>query len=104
MLLPFKRMMKALQPPDSHHIDAAPGWLDLGNHIEADAELDNIAASSRAHPDVLNVRWGMRAGVQITTWFLRSRLTSQARNSEVVGDRQQPHDNYEMSQMQFRSL
>jgi tetratricopeptide (TPR) repeat protein len=56
--------MKALQPPDSHHVHAAQGWLELGNHVEADAELDNIAASSRAHPDVPNVRWGIYAAAK----------------------------------------
>ena len=56
--------MKALQPPDSHHLQAAQGWLELGNHAEADAELDNIAASSRAHPDVLKVRWEIYAAAK----------------------------------------
>jgi tetratricopeptide (TPR) repeat protein len=49
--------MKPIEPPDSIHLQAARGWVELGNHIEADAELDNIAANLRTHPDVLNVRW-----------------------------------------------
>jgi tetratricopeptide (TPR) repeat protein len=56
--------MKPLQPPDSHHLEAAQGWLELGNHAEADAELDSIASSLRAHPDVLNVRWGIYAAAR----------------------------------------
>jgi hypothetical protein len=42
--------MKPLQPPDSHHVHAALGWLELGNHIEADAELDNIDGPLRRIP------------------------------------------------------
>ena len=49
--------MKALQPPDT-----LP--LELGNHIEANEELENITASLRAHPDVLNVRWEIYAAAK----------------------------------------
>lgn len=38
------------------HLRAAEGWLELGNHIEADAELDRITPLLRAHPDVLKMR------------------------------------------------
>lgn len=38
------------------HLSAAQGWLDLGSHIEADAELGNITTSLRTHPHVLEVR------------------------------------------------
>ncbi len=50
-------MINPLAPPDTHHLTAAQGWLELGNHLEADAELDKIAPTLRAHPDVLGVRW-----------------------------------------------
>src|SRR5664280_998989 len=53
--------MKPLEPPDSIHLQAAQGWLELGNHIEADAELDNITPQLRAHPAVLEVRWEIYA-------------------------------------------
>ncbi len=36
--------MKALQPPDSLHLQAAQGWIVLSNHIEADAEPDKVTA------------------------------------------------------------
>ena len=49
--------MKALQPIDSLHLQAAQGWCELHAFAEADAELDKIAASLRAHPKVLEVRW-----------------------------------------------
>ena len=48
--------IKPLEPPDSFHLEAAVGWLELGNHLEANEELDQITASLRAHPDVLLVR------------------------------------------------
>ena len=37
--------MKSLGPPDSHHLSAAIGWLELGNVAEAGAELEKIAPS-----------------------------------------------------------
>lgn len=48
--------MKRLTPPDSHHLSAAVGWLELGNWQEANEELERIAPIMRAHPDVLEVR------------------------------------------------
>jgi hypothetical protein len=49
--------MKPLQPPDSLHVQAAQGWCELHAFAEADAELDKITGSLRAHPKVLEVRW-----------------------------------------------
>jgi hypothetical protein len=48
--------VKPLQPPDSMHLTAAQGWLELGNHEEAFEELEQIDAPLRGHPDVLEVR------------------------------------------------
>jgi Flp pilus assembly protein TadD len=45
-----------LEPPDSHHLSAAAGWLGLGNVAEAGAELEKVAPQFRAHPDVLAVQ------------------------------------------------
>ena len=50
-------MKPPLQPPDSHHLSSAIGWLGLGNHIEANEELANITPQNRAHPSVLAVRF-----------------------------------------------
>lgn len=50
-----------MEPPDSHHLSAAQGWLELGNHVEANEELEHITPSLRAHPDVLEVRWQIYA-------------------------------------------
>jgi hypothetical protein len=41
---------------DKRHLDAAEGWLGLGNHLEANEELESITPQLRAHPDVLHVR------------------------------------------------
>ena len=53
--------MKPLQPPDSMHLLAAQGWLELGDHLEAPAELQKIKPRLRLHPDVLEVRWSISA-------------------------------------------
>jgi tetratricopeptide (TPR) repeat protein len=53
--------MNPLQPPDSHHIKAAEGWLGLGNWQEANEELERITPQNRAHSDVLEVRWEIYA-------------------------------------------
>jgi tetratricopeptide (TPR) repeat protein len=42
---------------DTHHLSAAKGWVELGNHLEAFDELEKIDPLNRAHPEVLGVRW-----------------------------------------------
>jgi tetratricopeptide (TPR) repeat protein len=54
-------VMKPLSPPDSHHLKAAEGWLELGNHLEANEELEKVAPLLRTHPDVLEMRWQIYA-------------------------------------------
>jgi hypothetical protein len=49
--------MKHLEPPDTHYLLAAQGWLELGNQAEAFHELDKIAPAVRMHPDVVKMRW-----------------------------------------------
>jgi tetratricopeptide (TPR) repeat protein len=56
--------MTALEPPDTHHLSAAIGWLELGNHVEAGEELTRIAHPFLDHPDVLEVRWEVCAAGQ----------------------------------------
>ena len=53
--------MNPLEPPDTIYLQAAQGWLELGNHVEADEELDQITPQHRAHPDVLQLRWQIKA-------------------------------------------
>ena len=56
--------MRAFESPDIDHLRSAIGWLELGNYLEADAELDEIAPRLRAHPDVLKVRWRVYANAK----------------------------------------
>ena len=53
--------MKNLEPPDSFHLQAAQGWLELGNQAEANQELQKIAPEFRMHPGVLKVGWDIHA-------------------------------------------
>lgn len=53
--------MQTLHHPDKFRLSAAVGWIELGNYGEANEELENITASSRSHPDVLEVRWEIYA-------------------------------------------
>jgi hypothetical protein len=49
--------MLPLEPPETHYLSAAVGWLGLGAPLEAEAELDRINPAHQQHPDVLEVRW-----------------------------------------------
>ena len=55
------KLPKSLEHPDNLHLQAAQGWLELGNHLEANEELEQITPELRAHPDVLEVRWHIYA-------------------------------------------
>jgi predicted Zn-dependent protease len=70
--------MHTLEPPDTHYFLAAIGWLELGNVVEAKAELAQVSAAQQEHPDVLEVRWSIAAeqkcwkeGLQIAQALLR---------------------------------
>ncbi len=51
----------SLEPPDTHYLSAAQGWIGLGNWSEAAAELDKIRPIMRAHPDVLEIKYRLCA-------------------------------------------
>jgi tetratricopeptide (TPR) repeat protein len=53
--------MSPLEPPDCHFLDAATGWLMLGNAVEARVEFDQIGAGLRMHPLVLEFEWRLLA-------------------------------------------
>jgi Flp pilus assembly protein TadD len=53
--------MKPVEPPDSHHLSAAFGWLGLGDWREADKDLEKISPASRSHPAVLAVKYEVYA-------------------------------------------
>jgi predicted Zn-dependent protease len=57
-------MIPPLEPHDQFHLRAAQGWLELGNCIEANKELDEITAEMRGHPSVLEVRYHIYAAAK----------------------------------------
>ena len=54
-------MIKAIEPPDSHHLLAAEGWLELGDYLQAIEELKKISLQGRFHPMVLLTHWEIHA-------------------------------------------
>jgi tetratricopeptide (TPR) repeat protein len=46
------------------HLQAAQGWFELGDHLEADEELEQMSPQNRAHPAVLEVRWAIYAAAK----------------------------------------
>ena len=46
-----------LEMPDRFHLEAAEGWIGLGDYGSADDELEQISPATRLHPDVLQLRW-----------------------------------------------
>lgn len=56
-----EKRINPLEPPDTHHLLAADGWLELGNFQEANEELDKIILDFRTHPVVLSVRYEIYA-------------------------------------------
>ena len=53
--------MNDLTPPDSHYLNAAAGWCELGNCAEARAEFKRISPVHRDHPAVLETEWQLCA-------------------------------------------
>ena len=53
--------MNPITPPDTHHLTAAQGWLELENAAEAIKELEQVSPEFREHPDVLEVQWSAEA-------------------------------------------
>jgi tetratricopeptide (TPR) repeat protein len=49
--------MTPIEPPDSFHVSAAQGWMELGSPAEAQVELDKVAAEFQTHPEVMALRW-----------------------------------------------
>jgi tetratricopeptide (TPR) repeat protein len=54
-------VVKPLPPEEARHLLAAQGWLELGNYLEANEELEKIDARLRSHPHVLEERWRIYA-------------------------------------------
>ena len=47
--------------PDNHHLNAAAGWLALGDVSEARAELERLAPRNRLLPEALALEWHLLA-------------------------------------------
>jgi tetratricopeptide (TPR) repeat protein len=58
-----KKWPKPIEEND-RHLEAAEGWLELGNYLEANEELERISPVLRAHPEVLRVRWKVYAAAK----------------------------------------
>src|SRR4051794_18921973 len=66
------RDMEPVGPPDIHHLSAAVGWMELGNHAEAKLELAKVAPALAEHPDVLEATWAIHASEKNWTEALRA--------------------------------
>jgi tetratricopeptide (TPR) repeat protein len=53
--------MPDIEPPDSHHLNAAIGWLELGLPRDAWEEIARLSTALRAHPETLAVEWELYA-------------------------------------------
>lgn len=51
------RCVKPFDPADRPRLQAAEGWVGLGDYAAANDELEQVTASNRSHPDVLQLRW-----------------------------------------------
>lgn len=67
--------MKALSHTDRIYLQAAEGWLMLGNPLEANEELERIDSENSFHPAVLAMRWQVYAGAQ---WWEAAYVVSKA--------------------------
>jgi tetratricopeptide (TPR) repeat protein len=57
----MSKKLKLLDIDDARHLNAAVGWLGLGDLVSANEELDEITPEARAHPAVLNMRYQIYA-------------------------------------------
>ena len=53
--------MKPIRPPDLHHLNAALGWLELGDTESASEELICVSPELTLHPTVLDLQWQIHA-------------------------------------------
>jgi predicted Zn-dependent protease len=57
----IKQDIKPLDAPDYFHVQAAEGWLGLGDVESASHELREISPAEQTHPAVLEVRYQIYA-------------------------------------------
>jgi Flp pilus assembly protein TadD len=73
-MTPPPTQIAPLEPPDSHHLSAAEGWLELGDPAEAVAELRCIGPEHAGHPAVLELNWQIHA--RLGQWEICLELAS----------------------------
>jgi predicted Zn-dependent protease len=56
--------MNALTHTEKFYLEAAEGWLMLGNPTEAHEELEHISGENCYHPAVLSLRWQVYAAAR----------------------------------------
>ena len=57
----MKPKIQKLGLEDTRHLQAAEGWLELGDVVSASDELEEITAQARANPTVLQMRYAIYA-------------------------------------------
>ena len=67
--------MNALTQADRFQLEAAEGWLMLGNPIEAHEELEKIGGDASYNPAVLSMRWQVYAAAK---WWEAAYVVSKA--------------------------
>jgi len=58
---PYRPPVEEIGFPDKHFVNAAEGWLELGDSLEAARELRRLSPAALGHPDVLDIRWRLHA-------------------------------------------
>jgi len=76
-----------MTPDDQRHLTAAEGWLELGDHIAAFDELENIEPLHRANPEIFKLRWRIynKAGQHTAAFAVAEGLTL------MLPDEPEPH-------------
>ena len=85
--------IRSIEPPDSHFLLAAHGWLELGNDLEAQQELERIDSTLRNHPEVIKVRWrlcaktnNLNSAVEIARAIIQGHNCPILNRAEVLAD------------------
>ncbi|HUR45031.1 MAG TPA: hypothetical protein VMZ27_04065 [Candidatus Saccharimonadales bacterium] len=71
--------MQPLDFPHLFHVQAAQGWIELGDFGEAKEELAKLGSELQQHPDVLEVQWEIcarqkawQAGAEVGRGLIRT--------------------------------
>lgn len=75
--------MNALTERERFQLEAAEGWLMLGNPVEAHEELEQITGENSRHPAVLAMRWQVYAAARWweAAWVVAKALCEMAPQS-----------------------